>query len=74
MHLKEEEKGDSQARKRIVKAGMDAALMAQPPLFYSKKDASLIEIGNLEFELEQEFPKYFEAKYKLPTPDNNCAA
>lgn len=46
-NLTDEEKKDPAARNRIVKAGMDAALKAQPPLFYSKKDAALIEIGNL---------------------------
>ena len=45
--LTDGEKEDPTARNRIVKAGMDGALMAQPPLFYNKKDAGLIEIGNL---------------------------
>ncbi|VFQ44985.1 3-hydroxyacyl-CoA dehydrogenase/enoyl-CoA hydratase family protein [Desulfoluna butyratoxydans] len=45
--LSDEEKNDPAARNRIVKAGMDGALAAQPPLFYNKKDAGLIEIGNL---------------------------
>ncbi len=46
--LKEEEKNDPAARNRIVKAGMDAALASAPSLFMSKKDATLIQIGNLE--------------------------
>ncbi|MCG8470921.1 MAG: 3-hydroxyacyl-CoA dehydrogenase/enoyl-CoA hydratase family protein [Desulfobacterales bacterium] len=45
--LKDEEKDDPAARNRMVKAGMDAALGAMPPLFYNKKDAALIETGNL---------------------------
>jgi len=45
--LTDEEKNDPAARNRIVKAGMDGALVAQPPLFYNKKDAGLIAIGNL---------------------------
>ena len=45
--LTDEEKKDPAQRNRMVKAGFDGALMAQPALFYSKKDAELIEIGNL---------------------------
>lgn len=46
--LKEEEKNDPAARNRLVKAGMDAALASAPSLFMSKKDATRIQIGNLE--------------------------
>ncbi|HOS41050.1 MAG TPA: 3-hydroxyacyl-CoA dehydrogenase/enoyl-CoA hydratase family protein [Spirochaetota bacterium] len=45
--LKEEEKNNPAARNRIVKAGMDGALKAKPALFYDKKDADLITLGNL---------------------------
>ncbi|MGD2187913.1 MAG: 3-hydroxyacyl-CoA dehydrogenase NAD-binding domain-containing protein [Desulfobacterales bacterium] len=53
LDLKQEEKNDSTARNRIVKAGLDAALMAQPALFMSPKDAELITIGNLEDDFEK---------------------
>lgn len=46
--LKKEGKKDLRARNRIVKAGLDAALATQPPLFMSAKDAERITIGNLE--------------------------
>ena len=46
--LKEEEKNNPAARNRIVKAGLDAALASRPSLFMTKKDAALIETGNLE--------------------------
>ena len=46
--LKDKEKNNPLARNRIVKAGMDAALASSPSLFMTKKDASLIELGNLE--------------------------
>ena len=46
--LKDEEKNDPAARNRIVKAGLDAALASSPSLFFNKKDAGLISIGNLE--------------------------
>ncbi len=46
--LKDEEKNDPLARNKIVKAGMDAALASSPSLFMTKKDAVLIETGNLE--------------------------
>jgi len=46
--LKEAEKQDPKARNRIVKAGLDAMLNAQPALLMQRKDAELIAIGNLE--------------------------
>ncbi len=46
--LKEEEKKDPAARNRIAKAGLDNALMSNPPLFMTWDDAARIEIGNLE--------------------------
>ncbi len=46
--LKEEEKKDKKARNRIVAAGLEGALKAKPPLFYSKDDATRISTGNLE--------------------------
>lgn len=46
--LSAEEKTDRAARNRIVKAGLDAVLSADPPLFMHKKDARRIAIGNLE--------------------------
>ncbi len=51
--LKKEEKNDPLARNRIVKAGLDAALMAQPALFMSPKDAERINIGNLTDDFEK---------------------
>ncbi|MDT8380370.1 MAG: 3-hydroxyacyl-CoA dehydrogenase NAD-binding domain-containing protein [Desulfotignum sp.] len=51
--LKEEEKNDPTARNRIVKAGLDAALASSPSLFFNKKDAGLIAIGNLEDDIDK---------------------
>ncbi|MBW2654281.1 MAG: enoyl-CoA hydratase/isomerase family protein [Deltaproteobacteria bacterium] len=50
--LKDEEKNDPTARNRLVKAGLDAALASSPSLFFNKKDAGLISIGNLEDDIE----------------------
>ncbi len=50
--LKDEEKKDPVARNRMVKAGLDAALASAPSLFFNKKDAGLISIGNLEDDIE----------------------
>ncbi|NOX33746.1 MAG: 3-hydroxyacyl-CoA dehydrogenase/enoyl-CoA hydratase family protein [Deltaproteobacteria bacterium] len=50
--LKDEEKSDPAARNRMVKAGLDAALASSPSLFFNKKDAGLISIGNLEDDIE----------------------
>ncbi len=47
-NLKDEEKGDPKARNRIVDAGLQGAMKAKPPLFYSKADAGRITTGNLE--------------------------
>ncbi|MFH1153718.1 MAG: 3-hydroxyacyl-CoA dehydrogenase/enoyl-CoA hydratase family protein [Pseudomonadota bacterium] len=51
--LKDNEKKDPAARNRIVKTGMDAALASSPSLFMTKKDASLITIGNLEDDFQK---------------------
>ncbi|MCD4677417.1 MAG: 3-hydroxyacyl-CoA dehydrogenase/enoyl-CoA hydratase family protein, partial [Desulfobacula sp.] len=51
--LKDEEKNDPAARNRIVKAGMDAALASKPSLFFNKKDAARIAVGNLEDDIEK---------------------
>lgn len=51
--LKDEEKNDATARNRIVKAGMDAALASSPSLFFNKKDAAQIAIGNLDDDIEK---------------------
>lgn len=50
--LTDEEKNDPAARNRIVKAGLDAALASSPSLFFNKKDAALISIGNLEDDID----------------------
>ena len=50
--LKDEEKNDPIARNRIVKAGLDGALASSPSLFFNKKDAGLISIGNLEDDID----------------------
>ena len=50
--LKGDEKKDPIARNRIVKAGLDAALASAPSLFFNKKDAGLISIGNLEDDID----------------------
>ena len=46
--LNETQRQDPVARNRVVKAGLDAALMAQPPLFMQFKDAYRVTIGNME--------------------------
>lgn len=51
--LNDEEKNDPMARNRIVKAGMDAALASSPSLFMTKKDATLIQTGNLEDDFDK---------------------
>ncbi len=51
--LKDEEKNDPIARNRMVKAGFDAALTSKPDLFMTKKDAALIEIGNLDDDFDK---------------------
>jgi 3-hydroxyacyl-CoA dehydrogenase len=51
--LKDEEKNDAAARNRLVKAGMDAALASSPSLFFNKKDAAQIAIGNLDDDIEK---------------------
>ncbi len=53
LDLKEEEKNDPLARNRVVKAGLDVALMTQPALFMSARDAELITIGNLEDDFDR---------------------
>jgi 3-hydroxyacyl-CoA dehydrogenase len=53
LDLKDEEKGDPKARNRIVKAGLDAMLAAQPALLMSPGDADRISIGNLEDDFDQ---------------------
>ncbi len=51
--LKGKAKKDTEARNRIVKAGIDAALMASPAVFMHKKDLDLIQLGNLEDDFEK---------------------
>ena len=52
--LKDDEKSDPEKRNRIVQAGLDAALKANPPLFMNKKtDAPMISIGNLEDDIHK---------------------
>jgi len=51
--LKDEEKNDPKARNRIVEAGLQGAMKAKPPLFYSKDDASRITTGNLEDDFDK---------------------
>ncbi len=51
--LKDEEKNDPAQRNRIVKAGLDAVLKANPPLIMHKKDADRISIGNLEDDFDK---------------------
>lgn len=51
--LTDEEKKDPAARNRMVQAGMDAALASKPSLFFNKKDAARISLGNLEDDIEK---------------------
>jgi 3-hydroxyacyl-CoA dehydrogenase len=51
--LKDEEKDDPKARNRIVTAGLQGAMKAKPPLFYSKDDAQRISTGNLEDDFDK---------------------
>jgi len=50
--LSDEEKNNPIARNRMVKAGLDGALASAPSLFFNKKDAGLISIGNLEDDID----------------------
>ena len=47
------EKEDLTARNRIAKAGLDAALLAKPPLFMSWSDTERIRIGNTEDDFQR---------------------
>ena len=51
--LTEENKKDRIARNRIAKAGLDRAIMTQPPLFMHMDDVARITIGNLEDDLNR---------------------
>ncbi|PIE70864.1 MAG: 3-hydroxyacyl-CoA dehydrogenase [Deltaproteobacteria bacterium] len=51
--LTDEEKNDPAARNRIVENGMKATLASRPSLFMTKKDATLIETGNLEDDFDK---------------------
>ncbi|MBF0225178.1 MAG: enoyl-CoA hydratase/isomerase family protein [Desulfobacterales bacterium] len=51
--LKEEEKNNKEARNRIVKTGLNAAIFARPALFMSKKDVELVSIGNLQDDFDK---------------------
>ncbi|VEN74942.1 putative 3-hydroxyacyl-CoA dehydrogenase [Candidatus Desulfarcum epimagneticum] len=51
--LKDDEKNDPAARNRIVKAGMDAVMKSRPALLMQKKDANLIEIGNMDDDFDK---------------------
>ncbi len=51
--LKDEEKNDPVARNRIVKAGLDGALLAKPSLFMEYKDVERITIGNFEDDFDK---------------------
>jgi 3-hydroxyacyl-CoA dehydrogenase len=51
--LKDDEKNDLAARNRIVKAGMDAVMKSKPSLLMQKKDANLIEIGNMDDDFDK---------------------
>ena len=51
--LTDEEKKDPAARNRMVDNGLKNTLAAKPSLFMTKKDASLIETGNLEDDFEK---------------------
>ena len=51
--LKDEEKQDKKARNRIVTMGLEGAIKAKPPLFYSKDDAMRISTGNLEDDFDK---------------------
>jgi 3-hydroxyacyl-CoA dehydrogenase len=51
--LKDEEKDDPKARNRIVTAGLEGAMKAKPPLFFSKDDAQRISTGNLEDDFDK---------------------
>ncbi|PID78466.1 MAG: 3-hydroxyacyl-CoA dehydrogenase [Gammaproteobacteria bacterium] len=51
--LKDEEKNDPAQRNRIVTAGLQATLNSRPALIMSKKDAALIETGNLEDDFDK---------------------
>lgn len=51
--LKPEEMKDRAARNRFSDGGKEKALKARPPAFFTKRDALLVETGNLEDDLEK---------------------
>jgi len=51
--LKDSEKNDSAAKNRIAKAGLDRAILSQPPLFMHPDDISRISIGNVDDDLRK---------------------
>ncbi|MDM8517698.1 3-hydroxyacyl-CoA dehydrogenase/enoyl-CoA hydratase family protein [Desulfobacterales bacterium HSG16] len=51
--LKDEEKNDPKARNRFVLAGMDTVMKSKPALIMQKKDAALIDIGNLDDDFDK---------------------
>jgi 3-hydroxyacyl-CoA dehydrogenase len=51
--LKDDEKNDPTARNRVVKAGLDRAILSQPPLFFHPDDITRIAIGNLEDDIHK---------------------
>ncbi len=51
--LKNGEKSDPAARNRVVKAGLDRAILSHPPLFYHPDDITRIAIGNLEDDIHK---------------------
>ncbi len=52
-NLTDEQKKDSKAKNKIVKAGFDSVLMSKPALLMHAKDAELISIGNLEDDFDK---------------------
>jgi 3-hydroxyacyl-CoA dehydrogenase len=53
LDLSDEQKDDPRQRNRIVKAGLDAMVKAQPALMMHPRDMARISIGNLEDDFER---------------------
>ncbi|MBW1960534.1 MAG: enoyl-CoA hydratase/isomerase family protein [Deltaproteobacteria bacterium] len=51
--LKDNEREDPDARNRIVKAGLDRAILSKPPLFFHPDDVGRISIGNFEDDFDR---------------------
>jgi len=52
-NLSDKEKTDKRARNKFSQGGLDNALKARPAAFFTKQNATLVEIGNTEDDLNK---------------------